>query len=45
MGVVAMLVKWSGYYIWNFITVGPVVSEKSFKIVDGRRTDDAACLY
>ena len=32
-----------GGYIWNLVTIGPVVSEeKSFEIVDGRRrtTDD-----
>ena len=35
-------------YIWNLVTICPVVSkEKSFEIVDGRRTttDDGACLY
>ena len=30
-----------GGYIWNLVTTGPVVSEeKSFEIVDGRRTTD-----
>ena len=32
--------------IWNLVAIGPVVSEeKSFEIVDGRRTDDGASLY
>ena len=41
-----------GGWIWNFVAIGLVVSEeKSFEIVDGRRTtdgrttDDEACLY
>ena len=34
-----------GGYIWNLVTIGPVVSEKSFEIVDGLTTDDGACLY
>ena len=30
----------------NLVAIGPVVSEeKSFEIVDGRWTDDEACLY
>ena len=50
MGMVAIVVKWPGLfkqlfvpsipggYIWNLVTIGPVVSEKkSFEIVDGRR--------
>ena len=57
MGMAAMLVMWPGPfeqlfvpksprgYIWNLVTIGPVVSEeKSFEIVDGRtdgRTTDA----
>ena len=61
MGMAAILVMWPepfeqlfvppipGGYIWNLVTIGPVVSEeKSFEIVDGRRTttdDDGACLY
>ena len=61
MGMAAILVTWPepfephfvppipGDYIWNLVTIGPVVSEeKSFEIVDGRRrttTDDGACLY
>ena len=60
MGMAAILVMWPGRfeqffvpptpggYIWNLVTIGPVVSEeKSFEIVDGRRTttDDGACLY
>ena len=61
MGMAAILVMWLGPfeqffvppisegYIWNLVTIGPVVSEeKSFEIVDGRRqttTDDGACLY
>ena len=49
MGMAAILVMWPGPfeqlfvpptpggYIWNLVTIGPVVSEeKSFKIVDGR---------
>ena len=51
MGMVAMLVMWRrqfeqlffpkhpGGCIWNLVAIGPVVSEKSFEIVDGR-TDD-----
>ena len=32
--------KGPGGYIWNLVAIGPVVSEeKSFEIVDGRRTD------
>ena len=51
MGMAAILVMWPGPfeqilvplipggYIWNLVTIGPVVSEeKSFEIVDGRRT-------
>ena len=60
MGMAAILVMWPGRfeqlfvppapggYIWNLVTIGPVVlEEKSFEIVDGRRTttDDGACLY
>ena len=43
--------KEPGGCIWNLVAIGPVVSEeKSFEIVDGRRmdgrrTDDGACLY
>ena len=50
MGMAAILVMWPGPfeqlfvlpipggYIWNFVTIGLVVSEeKSFEIVDGRR--------
>ena len=50
MGMAAILVKWPapfeqlfvpptpGGYIWNLVTIGPVVSEeKSFEIVDRRR--------
>ena len=38
--------KGPGGCIWNLVAIGPVVSEeKSFEIVDGRRTDDRACLY
>ena len=50
MGMAAILVMWPepfeqvfvppipGGYIWNLVTIGPVVSEeKSFEIVDGRR--------
>ena len=50
MGMAAILVMWPGPfeqlfvpsipggYIWNLVTIGPVVSEeKSFEIVDGRR--------
>ena len=50
--------KGPGGCIWNLVAIGPVVSEeKSFEIVDGRRTtddgrtddgrttDDGACLY
>ena len=50
MGMAVMLVMWPGPfeqlfvpptpggYIWNLVTIGPVVSEeKSFEIVDGRR--------
>ena len=55
MDMAAILVMWPepfeqlfvppipGGYIWNLVTIGPVVSEeKSFEIVDGRRrtTDD-----
>ena len=56
MGMAAILVMWPapfeqffvpptpGGYIWNLVTIGPVVlEEKSFEIVDGRRrrtTDD-----
>ena len=33
--------KGPGGCIWNLVAIGPVVSEeKSFEIVDGRRTDD-----
>ena len=58
MGMAAILVMWPGLfeqlfvpptpggYIWNLVTIGPVVSEeKSFEIVDGRRrrtTDNGA---
>ena len=58
MGMAAILVMWPGPfeqlfvpptpggYIWNLVTIGPVVSEvKSFEIVDGRRrrtTDNGA---
>ena len=32
--------------IWILVAIGPaVLEEKSFEIVDGRRTDDGACLY
>ena len=32
-----------GGYTWNLVTIGPVVSEeKSFEIVDGRRTTEPA---
>ena len=44
--------KGPGGCIWNLVAIGPVVSEeKSFEIVDGRRTDgrrttdNGACLY
>ena len=50
MGMAAILVMWPGPFeqlfvpltpggfIWNLVTIGPVVSEeKSFEIVDGRR--------
>ena len=44
--------KVPGGCIWNLVAIRPVVSEeKSFEIVDGRRTDDGrttdngACLY
>ena len=38
--------KGPGGCIWNLVAIGPVVSEeKSFEIVDVRRTDDEACLY
>ena len=50
MGMAAILVMWLepfeqlfvpltiGGYVWNLVTIGPVVSEeKSFEIVDGRR--------
>ena len=50
--------KGPGGCIWNLVAIGPVVlEEKSFEIVDGRRTtddvrrtdgrttDDGACLY
>ena len=53
MGMSAILVMWPGRfeqlfvpptpggYIWNLVTIGPVVSEeKSFEIVDGRRTTE-----
>ena len=53
MGMMAILVMWPGPfepifipstpggYIWNLVTIGPVVSEeKSSEIVDGRRFDD-----
>ena len=51
MGMAAMLVMWprlfeqlffpKGGCIWNLVAIGPVVSEeKSFEIVDGRRTTD-----
>ena len=53
MGMAAMLVMWPrsfeqlffpkgpGGCIWNFVAIGPVVSEeKSFEIVDRRRTTD-----
>ena len=56
MGMAAILVMWPepferffvppnrGGYIWNLVTIGPVVSEeKSFEIVDGwRRTREPA---
>ena len=58
MGMAAILVMWSGPfeqlfvppipggYMWNLVTIGPVVSvEESFEIVDGRRrwtTDNGA---
>ena len=55
MGMVAILVMWAGPfeqlffpptpggYIWNLVTIGPVVSEeKSFEIVDRRRTTEPA---
>ena len=57
MGMAAILVMWPepfeqlfvplipGGYIWNLVTIGPVVSEeKSFEIVDGwrRRTTEPA---
>ena len=61
MGMASILVMWPepfeqlfvpsipGGYIWNLVTIGPVVlEEKSFEIVDGRRRttmDDGACLY
>ena len=60
MGMVAMLIMWPGPfeqlfvpptpadYMWNLVTIGPVVSEeKLFEIVDGQATDDddGACLY
>ena len=61
MGMAAILVMWPEPfeqlfvppipwgYIWNLVTIGPVVSEeKSFEIVDGRRRttmDDGAYLY
>ena len=50
MGMAAMLVMWPRPFehfffpkgpegcIWNLVAIGPVVSEKSFEIVDGRRT-------
>ena len=54
MGMVAILVMWPrpfeqffvpltpGGYIWNLVTIGPVVSEeKSFEIIDGWRTEPA----
>ena len=44
--------KSPGGCIWNLVAIGPAVSEeKSFEIVDGRRTDgrrtthNGACLY
>ena len=38
--------KGRGGCIWNLVAIGPVVSEeKSFEIVDGRTTDNGACLY
>ena len=38
--------KGPGGCIWNLVAIGPVVSEeKLFEIVDGRRTDNGACLY
>ena len=38
--------KGPGGCIWNLVAIGPVVSEeKSFEIVDGRTTDNGACLY
>ena len=50
MGMAAILVMWPGSfeqffipptpggYIWNLVTIGPVVSEEmSFEFVDGRR--------
>ena len=53
MGMAAILVMWRrpfeqlfvpptpGGYLWNLVTIGPVVSEeKSFEIVDGRRTTE-----
>ena len=51
MGMAAMLVMWPrsfeqlffpkgpGGCIWNLVAIDPVVSEKSFEIVDGRTTD------
>ena len=52
MGMAATLVMWPrpfeqfffpkgpGGCLWNFVAIGPVISEeKPFKIVDGRRTD------
>ena len=48
MGMAAMLVMWPkpfeqfffpkvpGGCMWNLVAIGPVVSEKSFEIVDGR---------
>ena len=38
--------KGPGGCIWNLVAIRPVVSEeKSFEIVDGRTTDNGACLY
>ena len=58
MDMAAILVMWSepfeqlfvplipGGYIWNLVTIGPVVSEeKSFEIVDGRRRTTTEPAY
>ena len=38
--------KGPGGCIWNLVAIGRIVSEeKLFEIVDGRQTDDGACLY